>query len=243
MKRNVAVFVSALSLIFSVGCAPQEKWPLDDVRDEVLQAFFTPKAVNAIGNVPMYMGEIGEGWALSVGNDWGSRLLAWAYGYGNERQVLMPYYGELPREPWVDFLTFHEYIHQADYEGLLSRELFASRFEQMRNDPSFAHVAVDVDNFLAGLTEEDSLGNLVYSYDNGLTREAMAYLIQFWADGCFDLPDYMLDVYDGVVQRTLPTRTDDVDDCYYLWFFAKNKSLHPFCSGTHSCESSLITSK
>lgn len=212
---DIALVLAILNLAFT-GCTPQQKIPLNDLRDDILPAFFTDDAIAEIGQVPMYSGSINEYWALSVGNDWGSRALAAVYGYGCERQVLMPYSLDEPHENWLDLLTFHEYIHQADYEGLLSRELFASRLERMRDDPDYADVADALDNLLASLTA-DPLGELLYTYDSGLTREAMAYLIQYWADGCFDLPDYMLEVYDGVVLPDPASRTDDVDDCYYFW--------------------------
>lgn len=119
------------------------------------------------------------------GDDWGSRSLAAAFGYGSERQVLLPYKECDLHDLWIDLLIFHEYVHQADYEGLLSRALFDERLEQMRNDPDYADVAFALDNLLDSLKDKP-FGQIGEAYDDGRSREGMAYLMQFWAGGCLN---------------------------------------------------------
>jgi hypothetical protein len=210
---NVICSVSTAFIL--TGCSGGNKVSLDVERDEILPNFFTSEALVTIGDVPMYSGSI-DGWALSVGDDWGSNLLSIVYGYGAGRQVLLPYSPDQPRDSWVDLLTFHEYIHQVDYDGLLSRTLFSSRLARMHNDPDFAYVADALERYLDSLSYT-RLSAVANAYDDARAREGMAYLIQFWADACFDLPDYMMEVYEGVVVPNPASRLDKDGYCLYFW--------------------------
>ncbi|GMW02869.1 MAG: hypothetical protein AMXMBFR84_40050 [Candidatus Hydrogenedentota bacterium] len=205
MSRGRAIVLAAGILAVAGGCVLQ-KILLNDLRDAILPDYFSAEAIGLVGDVPMYQGDI-DGYALSVGDDWGSRFLSALFGYGNERQVLVPFAADEPRLPWVDLLVFHEYIHQCDYSDVLSRELFIERLAQYRQDPAYADDSAALDALLESLGG-NGIQEIGYIYDDGLNREALAYVIEAWVDGCIELPGYMLDVYDGVVLPNPALRTD-----------------------------------
>ena len=168
--------------------------PTDNARrDAVLAAHFTQEAAAVLGDIPLRSGGVGGTWSMAIGDDWGSRLASTFYGYGNRRQVLMS-------EGADDLVVFHEYVHQAHYSGLISDQLFQERYSRLRCDPEFARVAEMLEEFIWENYTEDVFTWLALLYDGGLTRELIAYAIEGWKRGLYDLPDYFLDVYRDTVR-------------------------------------------
>lgn len=198
------------------------KTDVNDTRDEILPNAFTDEAITSIGDVPMYQIEFpGFGGALSVGNDWGSRAVSAIGGYGNERQVLMNVFF-LPQSNSYQLIVVHEYVHQADYEGLISRDLFRKRIFRMIADPAYEEESEAFLEFLADLAGNGLYG-VTLLYDNGVLREGMAYLIEAWVDGCIELPDYVLEVYEDAIRFDSPYRMDTLRSCD----FSTNKFFGP----------------
>jgi hypothetical protein len=196
--------LSAIVVFGGAGCPS----PCDSVspalnawRDEVLATYFTEEAIAVIGNVPMRYCHLGGGWSMAVGDDWGSRLASVAAGCGNCRQVVLSEWAD-------DYTVVHEYVHQADYAELISRDLFEERYGQVRGDPLYADIALALEDWLLEEYASDLNGVLSLVYDDGFMREIVAYLIQGWLMGYYDLPPYMLEVYGGVIRGTSPQSGD-----------------------------------
>jgi hypothetical protein len=201
MKNAPDVFLVACLLLLALTGCPIERQPLDEQRDRVLEAYFTEEAIAVIGDIPMYTADLAGSGGFSIGDDWGSRLISSFLGYGGERQVLIS-------EGASDRTVFHEYLHQADYAGLLSRDLFDERYAILREDETYAYIALDWEQFLRDVYTDKPQQAISLAYDDGPTRELLAYLIQGWIRGDYDLPDYFLDVYRGVIR--LDVRDKDV---------------------------------
>jgi len=214
MKRSTECLCAILVAVVLSGtqCDQAQKTDLNGWRNRVLPQYFEQPAVGELETVPMFYAENLNFGGFAVGDDWGSRLLSVYYGLGNMRQVILAIL-ESDYPIAGRSLIFHEYIHQAEYSGLISRSLFKERLEQLRGDTAYAQTAADLDEFLAVLLEGGFVEDLPYTYDDGINREAMAYLIEFWADGCFDLPDYVLEVYAGVVLPDPASRSDETMFC------------------------------
>lgn len=195
--RSLAAGLLSL-LLLATGCPllSVSRFPSDDARrDAVLSAYFTEEAIEFLGTIPLRYGKLPGGCAVAIGDDWASRSLAIALGFGDERQVIVD-----PECAEDDLLIFHEYIHQADYAGLLSRRLFHERFARLRRDPAYSAIAEEWIEFLAESYCSDFLLCMTLAYEAGVTRELIAFVIEGWVAGYHDLPDYFLEVYDGVVR-------------------------------------------
>ncbi|UCE61635.1 MAG: hypothetical protein JSU63_07780 [Phycisphaerales bacterium] len=187
------------------GCGGEFAGPgdLDEYRDEVLDRYFTEDAARILRYVPLSEGTVNVAAGFSVGPDWGSRLASAVFGNGGERQVLIV-------ETVGELVVFHEYIHQADYFGLIDRELFASRYEQLLAGVGYRAIAEDAEATIIELHSGDFLSQLALAYNDGLTRELIAYLIAGYVRGDYDLPEYFLEVYESVVR--IPVSYDEVLD-------------------------------
>ncbi len=165
---------------------------MDAWRDEVLERYFTEEAIAVIGDVPMRYCDLGGGWSMAVGDDWGSRLASVAAGCGCCRQVVLSEWAD-------DYTVVHEYVHQADYEGLIPRGLFEERYGQLRADPLYSDIAFTIEGWLIEEYASDLNGILSLVYDDGFMREIVAYLIEGWLMDYYELPEYMLEPYGGVI--------------------------------------------
>ena len=186
--RTLLAVSALLPMIGCGGPAPSDP-DLIEQRDEVFARYFTEEAIEVLARVPIRTGSVNGQIAFSVGDDFGSQLAALAFGNLPIRQVLV---GE---EGVSDFILFHEYLHQADYSGLIERASFLDAYEQLEQDSEFSHLAPIYGSRRRASCSDDFLCLLVLSYGNGVTRELIADLIGDWVDGIIDLPDYLLDVY------------------------------------------------
>lgn len=161
-------------------------------RDVVLQDFFTPDAVKELETIPLYYGHLEGFCGLAVGDDLGTRVAGVLLGFGNRRQVILGYDCD-------DLALFHEYVHQAQYSGLIDTGLFRERVSWLFNDPFYGDIPR---RWQAVILREYGRGPALAAllYRRGLTRELVAYLIEGWVAGAYDLPDYFLDVYAGTVR-------------------------------------------
>jgi len=188
-------FVFAVAMAPMTGCGVFDPGPgdLDARRDEVLEKYFTEEAARILSRVPLNEGTVNFSGGFAVGFDWGSRLASWWYGNGGFRQVLIA-------ETADEFVIFHEYIHQADYSRLIDRELFEARLEELRADDQYRAHVEEVEASIRDAHSGDGLSELALAYNDGLTREMVAYLIEGYVRGDYDLPQYFLEVYSSVVQ-------------------------------------------
>lgn len=195
---RVRIWVAVMVAAATVGCPRIELVSLNAIRNAVLPDYFNEAALDAIGGVPMYEGNLGPGGGcggLAVGDDWGSRALSAALGNGHRRQVII----SCPNPD--EYLVLHEYAHQADYEGLISRELWAERFARMETDPNPAYrAAAAYINGIFDLLREYPSQAIALRYDDGMLREGIAYTIDSWAAGIIELPDYMWEVYSDAIR-------------------------------------------
>ena len=181
----------AVPLVVCVGgCppAPADFQSDDERRDRILDAYFTDEACEVLCQVPLRYVEIPGFSGLSVGDDWGSRAAAQFWGLADERQVAIhPDHG--------DHTILHEYIHQADYEGFISRDLFRQRFAWLRSDPVYAGLADALERDVIAAWGDEPGTFISLLYDDGVTRELIPCLVMCYGYGAFDLPDYVLEVY------------------------------------------------
>jgi hypothetical protein len=199
---NLALCAVAGATLAGCPCPPEGLY--NERRDEVLPRYFTPEALEVIGDIPMNPGSPNGAIGFAVGDDWGSRLVSAACGYCDQRQVLI-YTEAVPER-----VIFHEYVHQADYSGLISRSLFRERFLMMESDPNpeYQRAAAAVRDLLERLTGENLLADIAYAYDEGIVREGLAYTIELWSQGEIELPDYMFEVYaDAVLPEVEPAES------------------------------------
>ncbi len=176
------------------GCIPTspDDATLETCRDDVLDALFTPDAAAALREVPIRHGSINGSVGFSAGNDWGSQFVSGLYGNGFCRQVLLG--------PGADAYTvFHEYTHEADYSGLISRTFFEERLEQLLADPDFGPTARALSDAINRAYTAEPLIALSFAYDDGPTRELIAFMADEWLRGECDWPAYFLDVYSGAI--------------------------------------------
>lgn len=187
----------------SISCCqvPPDNPALLACRDELLSLLFTPQAVADLVFVPLRFGNVNDASAFASGNDFGTLLASAVYGNACERQVLVNPQGyssntcEEDRVRVDPLILFHEYVHQADYSGLISREEFHNQFAKMLEDPEYASVAMTLEADIQVGYNYNFLAPLTLSYDDGLTRELVAWSIERWLVGSIDLPDYILDLY------------------------------------------------
>jgi|GEM_PF-3725787 len=180
----------ALPLSLLAGCGQYAPGPgkLDSRRDAVLAAYFTEEAEEILRVVPLNEGTVNRAAGFAVGDDWGSQLASWVYGYGAFRQVLIA--------PSADECTiFHEYVHQADYSGLIDRQEFNTRVEQLRAEVGYRAIVEKAEAVIRDAHSGDFLSELALAYNDGLTRELIANLIVGYVRGDYDLPEYFLEVY------------------------------------------------
>src|SRR5690606_31015379 len=131
------------------------------------------------------------------GDDFGSRLLSVFSGFGNRRQVIIS-----QDSPAEDMLILHEYVHQADYFGLIDKSLFRERYAILRQDIHFRDLAEGWESRIVRYHASGGFGYglVALAYNHGLERELIAYLIQGWIEEMYELPEYMLEVYVGVIR-------------------------------------------
>lgn len=183
-------FVLLLTAL-AAGCATVPP-PDNSRRDAVLGEFFTAPAAAVLARIPLHYGHVSGYSGVAIGDDAGSRILGYAQGFGNRRQVIMGYRSD-------DMTLFHEYIHQAHYSGLIDEQLFRERYDILKDDPRYAHIALRWERYLRRVYGR-SPALFALLYGRGVTRELIAFLIEGWMMGLYDLPDYMLDVYRPAVR-------------------------------------------
>lgn len=230
-RLDIRSLFACLVVVVLTGCPQPDKVSLNGLRDQLLPLLFTSDTLAVIGDIPLYQGSFDLSDTIAVGDDIGSRLASIASGYGNERQVIIGLVERGPSDPWSDFeavLVLHEYVHQADFSGLISHDLFEERLQRMRDDPEFSAVAANLDAFLDELSQ-GFINRVSFNRDNGRRREAIAYLIDQWASQCFELPDYMLEVYDGII---VDLRALDLHDfCFFDDRKVGERTIPPCVSG------------
>lgn len=190
--RSSFVFTVALSLA-GCGLVPPRPGKWDARRDEVLDRYFTEEAAEILNDVPLNEGQVNLSGSFAVGDDWGSQLASWVYGNGAFRQVLIQASSD-------EFNILHEYVHQADYSGLIDRELFRTRLKQLRADDAYRAIVEEAEASIRGFYSLNFLNELALAYNDGSTREMIAYLIKDYMRGYYDLPDYVLEVYSSVLR-------------------------------------------
>jgi len=161
-------------------------------RDAVLEEYFTPEAARILRQVPLHYGGAQGFGGVAIGDDTGSRLLGFFQGFGNRRQVILNFRSD-------DMTVFHEDIHQAQYSGLIDERLFRERYERLKRDPHYEGIPRRWDRYLRRVyARSPAIGALLYG--RGITRERIAFLIEGWMMGSYELPDYMLEVYERAVR-------------------------------------------
>jgi len=187
------------SIILAIAAWPKAAFTEhNERRDQVLQKYFTPESIAKLSTVPLRVGESGAQayGGLSVGNDIGSRIAAFWWCYPWERQVLVTH-----PQP-VDRVIFHEYVHQADYFGLIPREAFVAALARLKEDPAYGEQVRARERNIVQAYSANIYGKLALWYDDGLTREMVAHLSTDWAFRDADWPPYFLKVYDQALKIT-----------------------------------------
>lgn len=186
------IVVSALGSCLILGCSCRKDFVEDnEIRDEVLQKYFTPEAVERLSQVPFRIGDfdINIGNGLSVGNDLGSQLAASLSGYPWGRQVILK--PSFATEYWI----FHEYMHQAQYSGFVSRREFNDVFRRLKDDSEYSQDAIEIEEDIID-DYNDSIGTwMALRYNFGLAREMIAYISDHWIFKGYEWPEYFLSVY------------------------------------------------
>jgi hypothetical protein len=185
--RPVLIFI-VLTLF---GCATVS--PPDDLRrNAVLEKYFTSEAGRMLRHVPLRYGTLPGYGGIAIGDDPAMRLLSYVQGFGNRRQVILS-------ENFDDMTLFHEYIHQAQYSGLIDTAFFLERYSMLTQDPRYVLIPERWEEYL-WRDYGRSPAVAVLLYDQGVTRELIAYLLEGWMLRWYDLPDYILDVYRPAVR-------------------------------------------
>ena len=197
---NRSLLIAGLfGLALSFGCEPPpQDAELNACRDALLTMAFTPEATAALSDIPVRYGEVPGAIAYATSDDPLSVIIPAIFGNGFADGVLLSH-GAAPScaegGPLVPaFTLFHEFIHEADFEGIIDRELFRSRFAQMSEDPAFGEQALAFQAFLISISNP-----LAVTWGDQLTIELFAYAPVYWLDGSLDLPDYVLEVYENVI--------------------------------------------
>lgn len=178
------------ALLVLTGCISTRPDPVR--RDLMLQEFFTPEAVAELETIPLYYGHLEGFCGFAVGDDLGTRAAGVLLGFGNRRQVVL--------SPDCDDLAlFHEYLHQAQYSGCIDTRQFLERLDWLFSDELYGDIPR---RWKALILREYARGPAIVAllYRRGLTRELMAYIIEGWVAGAYDLPDYFLEVYADTVR-------------------------------------------
>lgn len=200
---QLLLVVTGFGMALLFGCdRPPEDESLNACRDALLAAAFTPDAAAVLRNVPLRYGEVAGIAAYATDDAPLSRIICAAFGNGFADGVLLsraaaPSCSEGgPLVP--SFTLFHEFLHEADFHGLIDRELFRSRFMQMSEDPAFGEQALAFQEFLQDAYIRSN-NSLAVTWGDQLTIELLAHAPVFWLDGSLDLPDYMLEVYNNTI--------------------------------------------
>ena len=201
MRRHAIGATGSLSVLLGmalallVGCGAQIAGPgtYDEVRDDVLDRYFTEEAAQILREIPLNQGTVNLAGAFAVGPDWGSRLASWVFGNGCHRQVLVT---SSPDE----LIVFHEYVHQADYSGLIDRQAFAEQYARLKADDEYRQIAEGLEETILWFHSLNFWNQVALAYHDGMTRELIAHLIEGYVGGDYDLPDYLLEVYAPVVR-------------------------------------------
>ena len=201
MRRHDIGTAGSLSLLLGMalaplaGCGTQAAGPgtFDEIRDGVLDRYFTEEAAQLLREIPLNQGAVNLSGAFAVGPDVGTRLASWIYGNGCHRQVLVT---ASPDE----MIVFHEYVHQADYSGLIDREAFAEQYDRLKADEEYRGIAEGLEEMILWFHSLNFWNEIALAYNDGMTRELIAHLIEGYVGGDYDLPDYLLEVYAPVVR-------------------------------------------
>lgn len=205
MKVLAKLLCLTCPVVWSCCPAPQANEGLNQCRDEVLALLFTQQARDIIESVPIREGDVNGSGGFAAGDDFGSQFISYLYGNGCGRQVLVRLGGASARDIGRGYvvrasLVFHEYIHQADYSGVISRDLFRRRFQRLLEDPGYNEGAAAVRDWVVQEWTRTPLDELAFSYDDGETRELIPSIIELWMYGTIDLPAYMLEVYEFALE-------------------------------------------
>lgn len=176
MKKWFIRFCSLAAVVLIVsGCSPAAYVEDNANRDRVLDQHFTAEAARSLKAVPLRVGPLAENIAgLAVGDDIGSRLIAFTFGYPMENQVIIaPGSG--------DRTIFHEYVHHADYLGLITRQAFAAGAMSPDLDPEQAAVLNGIRAEIIEVYNASPLSALALIYDDGLNREWLAFAAENYA--------------------------------------------------------------
>ncbi|MBX3178858.1 MAG: hypothetical protein KF886_16000 [Candidatus Hydrogenedentes bacterium] len=197
-------FVAALAVL-GAGCAASYT-EANAARDEILETYFTPEAAEVLKAVPLRVGPLTETVeGLAVGDDLGSRLAGVYFGYPWEKQVIVT-------PPLSDDTILHEYVHQADYAGFISRSEFAAAVIGPEASEADKEYARNVRTLIRITYGDGLLGTIALWYDDGLNREWLAWLAQNYAlDESLEWPAHLIPVYERALQFPTAPAVDEED--------------------------------
>jgi hypothetical protein len=171
-------------------------------RDHVLGAYFTDDAAAVLTGVPLrttpavsnrYRG-------IAIGDDFLTRAASILLGLGNARQVVV-----VAKFLDDDGLIIHEYLHQADYSGLIDRKLFLERFHLLKTDPEYMDYALHQERSIAQAYGASIFGRAELLLFDGMNVELLAFVGRDIATGDLTPPDYLREPFAHALRMPSPT--------------------------------------
>ncbi len=188
-SASLATVLTIVSVVALSSCSPQPFVEDNETRDRVLERYFTPEAREILGKVPLRVGELDTLGGLAVGDDIGSRIMGLYLGYPWERQVIV-----VDGSP--DELIFHEYVHQAEYSGLITIRELLGTLALPDYDPQELAFANWVEESIEESYGADPITAIALAYNDGLNRELLAYLAEYYTfDDTLDWPEQLKSAY------------------------------------------------
>lgn len=187
--RSTVVCLAAfvLAAMTTTGCRVRLA-DQDLRRDEVLATYFTDEAAEVLGAIPLrsVAGNNTKYRGIAIGDDPLTRLWGVMLGLGDERQVVVS-----EHHLDDDGLIVHEYLHQADYSGLIGRRVFLEQFTTLKSDPAHAEYAARREASIIASYGESLFGRAELLLFDGLNTELVAFVGKDIATGKLLPPPYL----------------------------------------------------
>lgn len=166
-------------------------------RDEVLGRYFSDEAAEALASVPLrsIAGNPTKYRGIAIGDDPLTRLWSVILGFGDARQVVVS-----EHHLDDDGLIIHEYLHQADYSGLIDRRLVLAQFALLKADPEHLDYATRREDSILRTYGESLFGQAELILFDGLGIELVAFIGNDIATGRIVPPPYLWEPFAAVLR-------------------------------------------
>ncbi len=190
-SSSVTIALLIATLLSVTGCS-QRIADRQERRDEVLAKYFTDEAATVLASIPLrsISGNETKYRGIAIGDEPITRLWGVILGLGDARQVVVS-----DEHLDDDGLIVHEYLHQADYSGLIDRRAFVDQFAVLRTDPDHADYAARRANSILKSYGGSFFGQAELVLFDGLNTELVAFVGKDIATGELVAPPYLWDVY------------------------------------------------